>query len=272
MPRALIRATALALMLGTVAYAGEVTNPLEPSEMWEMLREDIVGDAEIADGAGLLTLDAPYRAHDAATVPILLHQTDPAATIRKATVVIDENPAPVAAELGFGSAMSPIDFEFRVRVNQYSNIRVIAETEAGLAMTGRFVKASGGCSAPASRDPQVALATMGEMKLRSFLTETTAPQMSPARREAQIMVRHPNYSGLQRDQITQLFIPAHFIDHLEVWQGDDLLFTMDGGISISENPVFRFSYADNGAPALRVLATDTDGNRFEQVLPKGVGS
>ncbi len=83
------------------------------------------------------------------------------------------------------------------------------------------------------------------------------------------MIRHPNYSGLQRDQVTQLFITAHFIDMLEVHQGDDLLFRMEGGISISENPVFRFEYNDNGSENLIVRATDTEGNIFEQTLPKG---
>ena len=136
-------------------------------------------------------------------------------------------------------------------------------------MQGRFVKASGGCSAPATSDPEAALAGMGEMRLRSF---GAAPQMSTPRREAQIMIRHPNYSGLQRDQITQLFVPAHFIDTLEVRQGDELLFTMEGGISISENPVFRFSYNDNGAPEIVVKATDTEGNSFEQRLAKDEAS
>jgi sulfur-oxidizing protein SoxY len=183
--------------------------------------------------------------------------------------VIDENPAPVAAEFTFSEAMAPLDFEMRVRVNQYSNIRVIAETGDGLSMTGRFVKASGGCAAPASRDPEAALASMGEMKMRLFPKDT---RMSTPRREAQIMIRHPNYSGLQRDQITHRFISAHFIDHVEVWQGEEILFTMDGGISISENPVFRFSYADNGAASLRVMATDTEGNTFERTLPKAADS
>ncbi|MEO0831080.1 MAG: quinoprotein dehydrogenase-associated SoxYZ-like carrier, partial [Pseudomonadota bacterium] len=161
-----------------------------------------------------------------------------------------------------------LDFEMRVRVDQYSNVRVLAETGEGMIMTGRFVKASGGCSAPASRDPEIALANMGQMKLRMF----GEPQISTPRREAQIMIRHPNYSGLQRDQITQLFIPAHFIDNLEVWQGDEMLFSMEGGISISENPVFRFAYSDNGAPELVVKATDTEGNSFERSLPKNAGT
>lgn len=257
---------AVALMLAAVAaqaQAEEVQNPLTESAKWQDLRGDVIGEAQLTEG-GPLALDAPYRAHDAATVPIKLTQTDPTAAITKATVVIDENPAPVAAELTFGEAMAPLDFELRVRVDQYSNVRVISETGTGTFMTGRFVKASGGCSAPASRDPSEALAGLGQMKLRLF----GEPQISTPRREAQIMLRHPNYSGLQRDQITQLFIPAHFIDHLEVWQGDEMLFAMDGGISISENPVFRFSYDDNGAPALTVKATDTEGNAFLQVLPK----
>ncbi|MFD1344729.1 quinoprotein dehydrogenase-associated SoxYZ-like carrier [Litorisediminicola beolgyonensis] len=259
-------AAALAVLIvgpGLPALAQD--NPLEPSESWEALRVDVTGEAEIGDGSALFDIVAPYRAEDAATVPIQIVQTNMDETITAATVVIDENPAPVAAEFDFSPAMLPLDFEMRVRVNQYSNVRVIAETPEGLKMAGRFVKASGGCSAPASRDPEIALASMGQMKLRLF---GEPPAMSQARREAQIMIRHPNYSGLQRDQITQLFIAAHFLDHIEVWQGDEKLWAMDGGISISENPVFRFDYADNGATALTVKATDTEGNSFEQVLPK----
>ncbi|PCJ08110.1 MAG: quinoprotein dehydrogenase-associated SoxYZ-like carrier [Rhodobacteraceae bacterium] len=247
-----------------------VQNPLTDSATWQDLRGDVVGELEIHNGDKLLHVDAPYRAHDAATVPIVMTQLDLSTAITSVTVVIDENPAPVAAILRFSKAMAPLDFEMRVRVNQYSNIRVIAETSEGLHMTGRYVKASGGCSAPASKDPELALASMGRMKLRMFGQQDV--QMSTPRRQAQIMIRHPNYSGLQRDQITQLFIPAHFIDHMEVWQGEELLFTVDGGISISENPVFRFSYTENGATNLTVKATDTEGNSFEQVLPKSAGS
>ena len=262
--------TALVGALALPAIADDtVRNPLTDGETWDILRENVVGDAQVADGSTLFTVDAPYRANDAATVPVRIRQTDPDAFIRAATVVIDENPAPVAAELTFSQAMAPLDLEMRVRVERYSNVRVIAGTDDGLSMTGRFVKASGGCAAPASRDPEVALASMGEMKMRLFQNDA---RMSTPRREAQIMIRHPNYSGLQRDQVTQLFISAHFIDHMTVWQGEDLLFTLDGGISISENPVFRFSYTDNGATAFRVMATDTDGNTFERVLPKAADS
>lgn len=259
-------ALTLAATLSVPAFATDpATNTLAPGETWDYLREDVVGSAPITESDTILTMDAPYRAHDAATVPILLKQQDQNTKIKSATVIVDENPAPVAGKFTFSDAMAPLDFELRVRVDQYSNVRVITETQDGLYMTGRFVKASGGCSAPASGDMELALAAMGQMKLRSF---EPAVQMSGQRREAQIMIRHPNYSGLQRDQITQLFIPAHFLDTIEVWQDDEMLFTMEGGISISENPVFRFFYRDNGALNLTVKATDTEGNTFEEVLSK----
>ena len=265
----ILMATLAALASGPALAGNTIENPLTESAAWEDLKVDVIGDVEIASGDDLFSVDAPYRANDAATVPVVLTQTDMSTPITGMTVVIDENPAPVAAVFAFGQGMGALDFELRVRVNQYSNVRAIPETPDGPRMTGRFVKASGGCSAPATKDPAAALAGIGQMKLRSFSDST---EMSTPRREAQIMVRHPNYSGLQRDQITQLFIPAHFIDHLEVWQGDELLFTMDGGISISENPVFRFSYNDNGSTTLTVKATDTDGNAWENVLSKAANS
>ncbi|MFQ1700777.1 quinoprotein dehydrogenase-associated SoxYZ-like carrier [Loktanella agnita] len=244
-------------------------NPLTESATWAELGNDFIDVATVQDGANLFTVSAPYRAHDAATVPVAITQADGAPLIHSALVIIDENPAPLAAAFTFGEAMTPLDLAFRVRVNQYSNLRVIANTASGSFMAGRFVKASGGCSAPASRDPQMALDTMGEMRLREFDQTASA---SGQRREAQIMIRHPNYSGLQRDQITQLFIRAHFIDTLEVYQGDDMLFRMEGGISISENPVFRFSYRDNGAATFHIRAHDTAGNLFEQSLHKASAS
>ncbi len=241
-------------------------NVMVDGPTWAEISGDIVGDVAPKDGGALLNIDAPYRAEDAATVPVVIEQTDTGPEITGMKIVIDENPSPLVGEFRFGPAMHPLKLETRVRVNQYSNLRVIADTADGSFMAGRFIKASGGCSAPATKDPAAALTGIGEMRLKLFGTETG--QQSMPRREAQIMIRHPNYSGLQRDQISQLFIPAFFIHELEVWQGEDLLFSLEGGISISENPVFRFDYSDNGATALRVHAVDTDGNVFDQMLPK----
>ncbi|TYC53920.1 quinoprotein dehydrogenase-associated SoxYZ-like carrier [Rhodobacterales bacterium] len=259
---------ALVAVPGPLIAAEEsaVGNPLKQSESWSELQGDIIGDMPPEAADGEIDLDAPYRAHDAATVPVSLRQSARSAPrIERAILVIDENPAPVAAEFTFGRAMHPLDLELRVRVNQYSNVRLIAETEGRAVMSGRFVKASGGCSAPATRDPEVALSTMGDIRVKQFTSEGP---VSGGRRDAQLMIRHPNYSGLQRDQITQLFIPPHFVRQISVTQGDDLLFKLEGGISLSENPVIRFAYTDNGEKTLNIHVEDTDGNVWDKTVEK----
>jgi sulfur-oxidizing protein SoxY len=86
------------------------------------------------------------------------------------------------------------------------------------------------------------------------------------------MIRHPNNSGMQMDQLTRLYIPAHYIDKVEVRQGDDTIFVMEGGISLSEDPNFRFSYARTGAKTISVIAHDNKGATFKGEWPIGDGS
>jgi sulfur-oxidizing protein SoxY len=64
------------------------------------------------------------------------------------------------------------------------------------------------------------------------------------------------------DQVTRLYTPVSFVRELRIWQGDDLVLAMDGGISISEDPNIRFDYAPNGAAAFRAEAVDTDDHVF----------
>jgi sulfur-oxidizing protein SoxY len=263
-----IAAAGLIAGLATAVLAEEkAAAPLQPSERWEAMRADVVGNAEIRDGSGLYAFAAPFRAYDAAMVPLHIAQAHGAPDVARLTIVIDENPAPVAAEFDFGPGMQPLDLELRVRIDAYSNVRAIVETvDGGTYMTGGFVRASGGCSAPALKDQAAAMAALGDMKLRLL---DAAPAQSGVRRTAQVMLRHPNYSGLQLDQLTQLYIPAKFVDSLEMRQGDETLFTMSGGISISEDPTFRFAYTETGA-GLSLHATDTDGAVFERNFPVGM--
>lgn len=227
---------------------------------WAEIRSNVVGDRPVEDGEGLVTLIAPKRAEDAAIVPIEIKLAAPSGDPRrvaKVTVVVDENPAPVAGTFSFGEPRQSASVSLRVRVDSYTYLRAIAETDDGRQyMTKAYVKAAGGCSAPASKDPAEALANLGQMRFRAF----------PERGEAQVQIRHPNYSGLQMDQITRLYTPAWFIEDVTVTQGSTQVFSMTGGISISEDPTFRFSFEPNGEPVV-VEAKDTQGRVFRQTFP-----
>jgi sulfur-oxidizing protein SoxY len=248
------------------AFAQSAATQDQPSEeTWNSIKGDIVKDRPVLDGSGLVILDAPRRAEDSAIVPIGMRVNfagDDKRTLRSLTLVIDENPAPVAGTFTFGPRAGVTSISTRVRVNSYSYVRVIAELSDGkLYGVKTFVKASGGCSAPASSNADATRAMLGQMKFRTFRPE------SDAQPEAQLMMRHPQNSGLQMDQLTRLYVPPFFIENLKIWQGDDLVVAMDGGIAISEDPNIRFNYRANGASKFRAEATDTSRKIFRDEWP-----
>lgn len=248
----------------TAPVAPAQENPLQNGPAWDDLKSLVLRGTTPTEDASILTLEAPVRAVDPAFVPVHLTQAPGSPALTSVTVVIDENPAPVAAEIALGPAMAPLDLEIRMRVNAYSNVRAVATTDHSSIMAGRYVKATGGCAAPASKDIAAMLAEMGQMRFQVLASEETGGRV---RHTAKLMIRHPNTTGFQRDQVTLLTVPAHFIDRLEVRQGDDLLFSVVAGISISEDPVFQFAFTDNGADTIFVHAEDTDGNIFDQSFP-----
>jgi sulfur-oxidizing protein SoxY len=231
---------------------------------WPGLVQDIFNNRPMNDGADVIAIEMPYRAEDAAIVPVTLRTKLSPGDGRRVltiTLVIDQNPAPMAAKFELGPDAKVSEISTRVRVNNYTDVHAVAELSDGkLYMTKTYVKASGGCSAPAAKNADEARSRLGQMRYRQF----ARPGQSPAGgvREAQVMIGHPNNSGLQMNQVTQLYIPAFFVNELRLWQDDGLVLAMEGGISISEDPNLRFTYVANGAKRFRAEAKDTEGHVF----------
>jgi sulfur-oxidizing protein SoxY len=211
----------------------------------------------------MLAIDMPGRAEDAAIVPLTVRATLSATDKRRITaftIVIDENPAPLAAIFSIGPGAVVSSISTRVRVNSYTNVHAVAELSDGqLYVVKAYVKASGGCSAPAAKNGDKT--GFGRMRFRQFKEPTEAA--GGRMREAQVMIQHPNHSGLQMDQVSRLYIPAFFVQSLKVWQGAELLFAMEGSISISEDPNIRFTYLPNDATTFRAEAIDTKDQVFK---------
>lgn len=265
-----------ALALAAVGLAATVlaapARAEDTDKTFATFKEDAFGARDIEANSPIVTIDAPKRAEDAAVVPIdvqvKLPENDPR-TIAKVTLVVDENPSPVAATFALGQKRHEFALSTRLRVNAYSSVRAVVETDDGkLHMAARFVKASGGCSAPALKDEDQALAHLGEMKFRRVSAENASEKPSESNAgmsQAQLMIRHPNFSGLQMDPISRTYVPARFVNHILVKQGDETVFTMEGGISLSEDPAISFTYRQSGGP-VTVAASDTEGVAFSGAL------
>ncbi|PCJ30364.1 MAG: quinoprotein dehydrogenase-associated SoxYZ-like carrier [Gammaproteobacteria bacterium] len=246
----------LFLTLSAVSYAATPTEPL-----WPTLKISYFGDREIReDATDLLVIEAPKRAEDAAIVPISVKSLIPQSEdkfIKNIHIIIDNNPEPYSANFHLSPKLGLVDISTRMRVDQYTFVRAIAEMNDGsLHMVSRFVKASGGCSAAAGKDAAAALARLGKMQIR--MRKPTIGQAV----QAQVIVSHPNYNGLQFDQASRRYIRAHYVKNINISYNDEVLISVDTGISISEDPSIRFVFTPDKAGILKASVVDSKDQQF----------
>jgi sulfur-oxidizing protein SoxY len=234
---------------------------------WADLRHAIFGDRAVEDAGDLIAIDAPVRAEDAAIVPVAIQVAEKLAPeVRGLYLVIDDNPSPLAAHFLLGPIADAREIATRVRIDDYTYLHAVAETADGrLYATARFIKAAGGCSAPASKDQALALERRGKMKLS--LGDRSRPD-EPIK--AKLLISHPNSSGLQMDQVTRNYIPADFIQTLDVTYSGQRVFQLESDIAISEDPSLEFSFRPSEPTAsgmIKAEVLDSSQRRFTQSWP-----
>ncbi|MEX2495183.1 MAG: quinoprotein dehydrogenase-associated SoxYZ-like carrier [Woeseia sp.] len=266
-----VRVASLSLMLMVPVFITGVAQATTAEEdmVWTGgLRNAYFEDRKIlADD--LITLEAPQRAENAAIVPISIKAGIPQTEqryIRTIWLFVDKNPGPLVGTFRFTPESGRADLGLRLRVDAYSPVRAIAETNDGeLHMSRQFVKASGGCSAPPSSDADAARKNFGKMKflLRNEGGAENATAVEQ-RTLAQLMIRHPNRSGLQMDQVTHLYAPPDFVEQVKVRFEGKEIFSAETSFAISENPSFRFYFAPQYEGELTAEVTDTEGRHFSE--------
>jgi sulfur-oxidizing protein SoxY len=254
----------LCVIVITILTSVARAEPSGTDAVWVRLKQTYFSHRSIQNGDGVIALRAPFRAEDAAIVPITIKDLLPPDSkrhIEKVWLVIDNNPVPMSAVFNFTPLAGSADIATRVRVNAYTHMRAIAQTDDGkLYMATRYVRASGGCSAPASKDPQAALAHLGEIKLKAY--DQTAQLGSP--RQVLLMIRHPNNTGLQMNQLTRLYTPAHYVKQISVDYAANPVLTVNSTFSFSENPSLRFDFAPQGPGKLTAKVVDNKNMRFSE--------
>lgn len=251
-------------LLGTGAAGAAPTTVQSSVDIWEtLLRPKYFGDAPIVEGRSIIDMKSPYRAEDAAFTPISLTagiaQTEQR-YIKDIYVFVENNPQPLAGIFHLTPAAGRADLALRVRVDQYTNVRAVAVLNTGEHhMVTNFVKAQGGCSAPAAGDFDKAMTHIGEMKFRAVSDDAHGDLMI-----GQFLLSHPNVTGMQKDQKTQLFRPEHYVKSIRLYDGETLLMTAETGFSVSEDPSFRFFFRPNGAAQFRAEVEDSKGMHWQE--------
>ncbi len=254
----------LALSAGLApARAGVEDSDQERAARWQEIQKSIFDGKTATTDDAAVKLDAPTRAADAALVPLTITLAQPK-DIAGLYLVIDDNPSPVAAHFTFGPDADPKEVKLRVRVNTYTDIHVVAVMKDGsLKQTVKFVKASGGCSAPMGMSDEDAVKGIGDMRLR-LAGDVAADK--PV--DATLMIRHPNFNGMQMNQLTRQYTPARYIQAIDVTYDAKKVFDMDTDISLASNPVITFELLPSAAKGeLKVDVKDSTNAQWSRTFP-----
>ena len=214
------------------------------SDSWkEWLKEDLYGSKKIVQTKDII-IESPYRAIDSGNVPIVI--TTKSKDLIKFTLIIDENPTPCCATFEFVGLLPYI--ETNIRVNAYTHLTVVAEDiDGNLYVNRKYIKAAGGCSATPIVDSDVPKDRVDIIDDKLHFDKK------------KIQFNHPNYSGLQFNQLTRTEIPADYIDSVVVKTSKGI-FSYEGTIGISQNHYFTL-YSGN---IEKIIYTDNLGNNYEE--------
>ena len=235
------------------------------SPEWEVLRGRLFGARTLDAASRRVQLIAPLRAPYGASVPVKivsqLAQT-PALYVKRLYLLVDKNPSPLAATLELTPEVGQADFETRLRVDEYSHVRVVSELSNGeLHMDSRYVKTSGGCSAPPNRDSP-------ELIGRTIFKLPEPPKMG-APTTADLTVIHPNDTGFELNNVTVMYIPSYFVRTIAVSYAGRKIFDADLDFSISENPTWRFNFVPHTPGELRAEVADSKERHYTGSLAVG---
>jgi len=236
----------------SVAHAADSRH----SEAWQQLKTVYFADRPIQENADdILMLEVPERVEDAAVLPITIKSLSaqtPHHYIKTVHLIVDNNPQPYSAAFHLSPSLGPLVLSTRIRMDSFSNVRVVAEmNDNSLHMIEKFVIASGGCSAPSSKDSAALMANLGAIKIR--MRKPTIGEMTTV----QTIISHPNANGMQMNPNTGEYIPMHYVTNIDIRFNDEMLIRAETGFTLSETPSIRFNFTPKRKGVLSVKATDS---------------
>lgn len=245
----------------SLAYSSSVWAEAS-DKLWPALQESFFAGKTITP-APFIKLEGPRRAESGAQVPITLtidkKPGEPDA-IKKVYVIVDANPIPLAAIYHFTELSGKPQLSTRIRMETDSYIHAIGETEDGrLFMTDIVIRAAGGCGGLVDGDDTAIRAAAGKIKMN---VEPAPHAGEPA--VASFHIKHPMFTGLQRDLASGGYKPAFYIQKVAFTHNNKPVMHADFAVGVSEDPYLRFNYLPDGPGKLEVKADDNEGKSFSQ--------
>lgn len=245
------------LMASLLVGSGQA-NAEAVDKYWQAMQYAYFPNATIEESAAI-KITAPQRAENGAQVPFTFSIDHPMmgdSYVKAVYVIADANPVPLVAVYRFTPNSGKAEISTRIRLEIDSYVHVVAETSDGkFLMSKAPIRAAGGCGGTIGGDEQLARQSAGKMKL-------SVKNADQPLKNAHLLIKHPMYTGLQRDLVSQGFRPAYFISKVVAKFNDQVVFDADTYIGVSEDPNIQFPFKADQPGKLTVLIKDNEGNEF----------
>ena len=255
---------AAGLTLAIVAPANAEPDP----KLWPVMKEAYFAKRDMQE-VDFIKIDAPRRAESGAQVPVTYSVDNVAAKgvkITKLYAFVDANPIPLSATYHLTDALGNFQLSTRIRFETDAFVRLVGEDASGkLYLASREIRAAGGCGGTVEGDEAAIRASAGKIKFKVDEPATIGGITSTT-----FNIKHPMRTGLQRELVSQGFVPAFYINKAAFTYNGKPLLTVDVGVGTAEDPYFKFNFVPDAAGNLEVTATDNEGKSFvQQVNVKG---
>ncbi len=248
----------IGFVMAFLAFSGMALAELNDSA-WPAVKESFFANRTISDSS-LIKIEGPRGAENGSQVPVVLTIGAPpnaADAITKVTLLVDANPKPLVGIYHMPRPGVISHISTRIRLDTDSYVRAIGETADGrLLMAETIIHAGGGC-AGAVKDDAAVMESAGRIKLQ------TIPPIRPSQSDMAIfMIKHPMYTGLQRDAVTRQIKPAFFIRSVSFRYDGEQILNAELGVGTAEDPYLRFDYRPVKPGVLEAVAEDSEGRQF----------
>ncbi len=237
----------------------------EAEDKWEVLKEAFFAGKTVEKSPDLIRLEAPKRAESGAQVPLSFSIGQPLTAehyYKNVYVLVGVNPVPLVGIFHFTAASGKAEISTRIRLERDSYIHVVAEDNHGkLYMNAVPVRAAGGCGGTVEGDEKAVRAEAGRMKL-----SVNAPVRLGEVNQGKLLIKHPMYTGLQRDLVSQGFRPAFFADKATIKYHGKIVLDADLFIGMSEDPNIQFNFIADMPGEMEVEIRDNEGGTFRKSI------
>jgi sulfur-oxidizing protein SoxY len=254
--------TALA---GAILLACSASAFAEPDpKLWPVMKEAFFEKRPMQE-ADFMKIDAPRRAESGAQVPVTYLIDNAAAKgvkIVKLYAFVDANPIPLTATYHLTDALGDFQLATRIRFETDAFVRLVGETADGkLYLASREIRAAGGCGGTVDGDEAAIRASAGKIKFK-----VEEPVKMGAATATTFNIKHPMRTGLQRELVSQGFVPAFYIKKADFNYNGKNVLTVDVGVGTAEDPYYKFNFVPSEPGKLEVTATDNEGKSFTQAV------